>query len=51
MHWERNGAYRSGERIRADALIPTISRADVADFMLKQLTDEAYLHNTPGVMN
>jgi hypothetical protein len=24
-----------------------ISRADVADFMLKQLTDEPYLHKTP----
>ena len=48
---QRTGAYRSGKRIRADAMIPTISRADVADFMLQQLTDEAYLHNTPGVMN
>jgi putative NADH-flavin reductase len=27
----------------------TISRADVADFMLKQLTDDSYLHQTPGV--
>ena len=26
-----------------------ISRADVADFMLKQLVDETYLHQTPGV--
>jgi putative NADH-flavin reductase len=26
-----------------------ISRADVADFMLKQLTDDTYLHQTPGV--
>ncbi|MBF2009360.1 MAG: SDR family oxidoreductase [Chlorogloeopsis fritschii C42_A2020_084] len=26
-----------------------ISRADVADFMLKQLTDDLYLHKTPGL--
>ena len=26
-----------------------ISRADVADFMLKQLTDNTYLHKTPGL--
>ncbi|MCP4663465.1 MAG: NAD(P)-dependent oxidoreductase, partial [bacterium] len=26
-----------------------ISRADVADFMLKQLTDRTYLHETPGL--
>jgi len=26
-----------------------ISRADVADFMLKQLVDDTYLHQTPGV--
>lgn len=48
---QRTGAYRSGERIGANSIIPTISRADVADFMLKQLTDDAYLHKTPGVMN
>lgn len=26
-----------------------ISRADVAHFMLRQLTDETYLHKTPGI--
>jgi hypothetical protein len=26
-----------------------ISRGDVAEFMLKQLTDKDYLHKTPGV--
>jgi putative NADH-flavin reductase len=48
---ERIGAYRSGERIGANSIIPTISRADVVDFMLKQLTDDTYLHKAPGVMN
>jgi hypothetical protein len=26
-----------------------ISRADVADFMLQQLSDDTYLHKTPAV--
>ena len=46
----RTGAYRSCERIRAKSIFPAISRADVADFMLKQLTDDTYLHKAPGVM-
>jgi putative NADH-flavin reductase len=46
----RTGAYRSGERIVATSIVPTISRADVADFMLKQLTDDTYLRKTVSVM-
>lgn len=46
----RTGAYRSGERVVATSLIPTISRADVADFMLKQLTDDTYLQKMVSVM-
>src|SRR5438132_5779329 len=34
---ERTGVYRSGERIDSKAIIPEISRADLAEFMLKQL--------------
>ena len=37
----RVGACRSGEDIRARSLLPTMSRADVADFMLRQLADGA----------
>jgi nucleoside-diphosphate-sugar epimerase len=44
------GTYRSGEDIRANTIIPAISRADVADFILKQLSDDTYLGKTPGVM-
>lgn len=45
----RKGIYRDGPGI-GHWLIPTkISRADVADFMLKQLTDDTYLRKTPGV--
>ncbi|NDJ19449.1 NAD(P)-dependent oxidoreductase [Myxacorys almedinensis] len=45
----RTGIYRHG--FAGTDKIPnlTISRADVADFMLKQLTDDSYLHQTPGV--
>jgi putative NADH-flavin reductase len=44
-------AYRSGEDIEARAIVPAISRADVAHFMLKQLTDDAYRHKAPGLMH
>ena len=43
---ERTGEYRSGEDIEFGA---RIARADVADFMLKQLTDDTYVKKTPGV--
>jgi putative NADH-flavin reductase len=38
----RTGQYRAGERLRLRGL-PMISRADVADFILKQLQDTTYL--------
>jgi putative NADH-flavin reductase len=47
---ERTGTYRSGERLRARSIIPHFSRADLAEFMLKQLTDDTFLHKTPEVM-
>lgn len=47
---ERTGAYRSGEHVEVRSIVPSISRADVADFMLKQLTDDTFLHKTPGMM-
>jgi hypothetical protein len=31
-------------------MMPTLSRADLADFMLKQLVDGTFLHKTPEVM-
>lgn len=45
----RTGAYRHGFPITDRQIKANISRADVADFMLKQLTDDTYLHQTPGV--
>jgi putative NADH-flavin reductase len=45
----RRGVYRTGAGIGHWLIPTTISRADVADFMLKQVTDDAYLHQTPGL--
>jgi putative NADH-flavin reductase len=45
----RRGAYRSGNDIGSYILTVRISRADVADFMLRQLSDNAFLRQTPGV--
>ena len=45
----RTGAYRHGFPTTDRRIKAKISRADVADFMLKQLTDDRYLRETPGV--
>jgi len=46
----RTGVYRSGEHLKANSVIPKISRADLADFMLKQLREGTFVHKTPQVM-
>jgi len=43
------GAYRQGFPTTDTGIQGKISRADVADFMLKQLADDTYLHQAPGV--
>ena len=43
------GTYRHGFPTTDTGIQGKISRADVADFMLKQLTADTYLHRTPGV--
>jgi putative NADH-flavin reductase len=45
----RTGEYRHGFPGTDKPGKLEISRADVAEFMLKQLTDDAYLHMTPGL--
>jgi putative NADH-flavin reductase len=45
----RSGVYRHGFPGSDKTIKGKISRADVADFMLKQLTDRTYLHETPGL--
>lgn len=45
----RRGKYRRGAGIGSLLWTVRISRADVADFMLNQLTDDTYLRAAPGV--
>lgn len=47
----RTGAYRHGFESNDRTVKAEVSRADVADFMLKQLADATYLRRTPGVSN
>lgn len=46
----KQGIYRSGETIKATSFLPTISRADVADLMLKQVTDDIHIHKCISIM-
>jgi len=45
----RTGVYRSEFSATDKSIKAKISRADVADFMLKQLTDDTYVHKTPSL--
>ena len=44
----RTGKYRVGETLRLSSL-DWINRADVADFMLRQLTSDEWLRKTPAI--
>jgi uncharacterized protein YbjT (DUF2867 family) len=44
-------AYRVGENIRARSPLPMMSRADVADFMLRQLTDVAFIRRAVRILH
>lgn len=46
---EHTGKYRHGFPSTDKSIKLKISRADVADFMLKQLTSDTYLHGSPGL--
>lgn len=46
---ERTGNYLHGFNSDDKSTKLKISRADVADFILKQVTDQKYLHQTPGL--
>ena len=45
----RTGNYKFGFATTDRNIKDWISRADVADFMLKQISDDSYLHKAPGV--
>jgi putative NADH-flavin reductase len=42
--------FRAGENIYKRGLIGSISRADVADFMIRQLTDESFVRKKPLIL-
>ena len=46
---KKRGSYRHGPHVGGFLWTVRISRADVADFMLNQLTDDTYLGTAPGV--
>ena len=46
---DHTGVYRHGFSATATGLKLKISRADVADFMLNQLTDDSYIRMMPGI--
>jgi uncharacterized protein YbjT (DUF2867 family) len=46
---EARGSYRHGPKVGSYLWPVRVSRADVADFMLKQLTDDAYVGAAPGL--
>jgi putative NADH-flavin reductase len=45
----RTGVYRHGFPVTDKTIQAKISRSDVADFVLRQVEDNMYLHKTPGV--
>jgi len=47
---KHKGQFRSGEDIISKGFTVMISRADVADCMLKQLTDHNFIKKSPSVM-
>jgi uncharacterized protein YbjT (DUF2867 family) len=44
-------AYRVGEDIRARSPLPMMSRADVADFLLRQLSDAAFIRKVVRILH
>lgn len=45
----KTGRYRGGEGIKTGWMTASVSRADVADFMLRQAIEEKYIHRAPAV--
>jgi putative NADH-flavin reductase len=44
-------SYRIGEDIRAHSLLPMMSRADVADLLLRQISDEAFIRKAVRMLH
>jgi putative NADH-flavin reductase len=47
---KKKGTYRSGERLSSGSFVVSISRADVADFMLKQIVDSSFIRKETRIM-
>lgn len=47
---KRTGRYKHGSDVGSYILTRSVSREDVADFMIKQIDDNRYLHKTPGII-
>jgi len=45
------GRYRAGETIRTRVPVPTLSRADTADFMLRELEHPAFVNGAPRLLH
>jgi hypothetical protein len=48
---KQTGKYISGETLKINTFVNNVSRADTAEFMLKQLTDDTYAGRTVRVMS
>ena len=46
----KKGIYRQGEDLKSSAFMATISRADVADFMLSQINDRSFIRKAARIM-
>ena len=46
----RTGKYKAGEKLPMKGM-PKVSRADVADFMVRQIADNSYIRKSPIIMN
>jgi len=44
----KTGTYRAGPKIKI-GLVPKISRYDVADFIVRQITDASFIHSSPSI--
>ncbi|HEX6889919.1 MAG TPA: NAD(P)H-binding protein [Chryseolinea sp.] len=47
---EKKGVYRTGENLSSNSFVVTISRADVADFMLSQCVDSSLIRKSVRIM-
>jgi len=47
---KKKGAYRTGENLSSNSVVVTVSRADVADFMLSQCVDLTFKHKSVRIM-